>query len=156
MTGRRRHAPRASRATRWLPLAAAVMLGMAGYALYAGVLGNVPRGELRDAPVERPVPERAVGDTPSLAIGANEAGDSKAEAPIAPPDNAGPKPAADGDRAPQSRAMAPAASPLAREDARPKQAPAHEGGRLPAIEGEAEAHDPGAVIDWLLKESGKQ
>ena len=155
-----RDAPRRSRATLWPPVLAAVMLGIAGYSLYAGwfdqIRANVSRGALRDSPVERPGPESTVATTPSLAIGGNEKRGGKAEAPIASPDNVGPRPAADGDRRQRDRAMAPAASPLAREDAMPQQAPAREEGRLPAIGGEAEAHDPGAVIDWLLKESGKR
>ena len=156
-----RDAPRARarRATPWFAVLATIMLGLAGYALYTGrfdqIRANAPRGALRDSPVERPRPEGAVGTTPPRAIGGNEDGSGRAEAPIASPDNVGPKPAADDDRRQRDRAMAPAASPPAGEDARPKQAPAREGRRLPALASEAEAHDPGAVIDWLLRESGK-
>jgi len=151
---RRRILPRPSRATRWLPLLAAVVLGIGGYALYAGIRGNVPHETVPDSPVERPGLQGAVGTTPSRAIGGNGKRGSKMAAPIASPEEVGPKLPADGDRRRRIGGMPPAASPLAREDRRPTPAPARESGRLPAVAGTAEPHDPGAVIDWLLKEAG--
>jgi len=159
---RRQHArrlrvpPRPSRGTRWLPLLAAVVLGIGGgYALYAGIRGNLPHETVPDSPVERPGLQGAVGTTPSLAIGGREEGGSKVEAPIASPDEVGPKLPADGDRRRRIGAMTPTPSLRAREDRRPTPAPARESGRLPAVVGTAEPHDPGAVIDWLLREAGQ-
>lgn len=158
------------------------ILGAGVYALYAGRLGR-PAGNAAQSPTAVPAadvrgqgdavssPAAVVRDTreaspvkdgpetgrPSLpSQSATTRGADQPAAPASPGED-GPKlPPAAGDRERMRSAPVKAPAPVAAGRVRSQAPPPRERGGVPAPERATDANDPGAIIDWLMKESGKR
>ncbi len=144
----------------WISVLVAAILGTGGYGLHAGwfrsVRGDSPRHPAigpPGAPSGRPEAQSAKPATEVKQPGGGDAG-----APIAPPSREEPKRLADRDRREGKRLGAPEVSRPDRIRATrpPEDTLSRESPKPRETAREKEADDPGAVIDWLLKESGKR
>jgi type II secretory pathway predicted ATPase ExeA len=136
------------------------ILGAGGYALYVGRFGR-PVGQLVQPSTGTPAVDRrgpdGQGDAVSAPATAREATPDKGEPSVLAPPDRGPRlPPATGDRERVRSAPAKAQAPVAAGRTRPQDTTARERTRVPAPERQTDADDPGAIIDWLMRQSERR
>jgi type II secretory pathway predicted ATPase ExeA len=137
------------------------ILGAGGYALYLGRFGR-PAGHPVESSTGAPAVDRhgqdGQGDAVSPPAAVREASPDKDE-PSArvPPIDGGPKvPPPAGDRERVRSAPAKAQAPVAAGRVRPQEKTPRERARVQAPERQTDTDDPGAIIDWLMRESERR
>lgn len=148
-------------ATLTIILLVLAILGVGGYALYVGRFGR-PAGHPVQSSTGMPAVDRrgqdGQGDVVRVPAAAKQASPDKAEpSALAPSVDGGPTlPPATGDRERVRSAPAKVQSPVAAGRARPQDTTPRERTRVPAPERQRDTDDPGAIIDWLMRESERR
>ena len=143
-----------------LVLLGAVIFGAGGYALYAGRVGQIRGGLAPPASTAPALPKHTDEDAPqppAISGDAKDDGRNKSEPPTPIP--AGDVPKLSPPRRPERVRSTPvqATMPAPVRDSKPEEMPRRE--RIPVrapVRETSDAHDPGAVIDWLMRESGRR
>jgi len=142
-------------------LLAALVLASAGYALYPGRSGRIRGGsepassrDAQRAPEMTPSPMPLM---PGTVVEENAPSRAEAGPPPAPAESGGTRRPARVERRDLGKPAPPSTTPRRRVEELKPSSPSPRGTeRARSAESQNETPDPGAVIDWLLKNSGKQ